>query len=63
VQGRIAWSTFEAEALYEREVRADKDLLQPQWGLAFTAKVYVKAEDLELGEEYFRKAVRVNPKD
>jgi tetratricopeptide (TPR) repeat protein len=58
---------LKAEELYKREIRAKKDPLQPQWGystcLAFTAKVYIKEDDVERGEEYFRKALRVNPKD
>jgi tetratricopeptide (TPR) repeat protein len=58
---------LKAEELYEREVRAEKGPLQPQWGysacLAFTAKVYVKAGDFERGEEYFSKALMVNPQD
>jgi tetratricopeptide (TPR) repeat protein len=58
---------LQAEELYEREIRANKAPLQPQWGystsLAFTAKVYVKEGDLERGEEYFQKALRVNPRD
>jgi tetratricopeptide (TPR) repeat protein len=58
---------LKAEELYEREIRAKKGPLQPQWGfstcLAFTAKVYVKAGDVERGEEYFTKALKVNPKD
>jgi tetratricopeptide (TPR) repeat protein len=56
-----------AEELYEQEIRAKKDPLQPQWGystcLAFTAKVYVKGGDIERGEDYFTKALKVNPKD
>jgi tetratricopeptide (TPR) repeat protein len=58
---------LKAEELYEREIRANKGPLQPQWGystcLAFTAKVYVKAGDAEQGEAYFQKALTVNPKD
>jgi hypothetical protein len=58
---------LKAEKLYEKEIRAKKDPLQPQWGystcLAFTAKVYVKAGDVERGEGYFRKALQANPKD
>jgi tetratricopeptide (TPR) repeat protein len=58
---------LKAEELYEKEILAKKDPLQPQWGystcLAFTAKVYVKEGDVERGEEYFTKALRVNPKD
>jgi len=41
--------------------------LQPQWGystcLAFTAKVYVKAEEIKRAEAYYAKALRVNPND
>ena len=58
---------LKAEELYEREIHSNKGPLQPQWGystcLAFTAKVYVKAGDVERAEEYFTKALRVNPKD
>jgi tetratricopeptide (TPR) repeat protein len=66
-RGKSLEHFLKAEELYEREISAKKDPLQPQWGystcLAFTAKVYVKTGDLERGEEYFRKALRVNPKD
>jgi tetratricopeptide (TPR) repeat protein len=58
---------LKAEELYEREISAGKDPLQPQWGystcLAFTAKVYVKAEEIKRAEAYYAKALRVNPND
>jgi tetratricopeptide (TPR) repeat protein len=48
-------------------VAAEKNELQPQLGystcLAFTAKVYEKMGDREEAEQYYRKALRVNPKD
>jgi tetratricopeptide (TPR) repeat protein len=56
-----------AEELYEQEIKAGKDPLQPQWGystcLAFTAKVYAKAGDIKQAEAYYTKALRVNPND
>jgi tetratricopeptide (TPR) repeat protein len=58
---------LKAEELYEREVKARKDPLQPQWGysacLAFTAKVYAKAGEEEQAKAYYTKALRVNPND
>jgi tetratricopeptide (TPR) repeat protein len=32
-------------------------------GLALSAEAYVKAGDLERGEDYFTKALKVNPND
>jgi tetratricopeptide (TPR) repeat protein len=58
---------LKAEELYEREMGAGKDPVQPQWGysacLAFTAKVYAKAGEGERAEVYYTKALRVNPND
>jgi len=58
---------LQADTLFEKEA-GSKDLrLEPSWGhsscLGFIGKAYVKLENGEEAERYFKKALTINPQD
>ncbi len=56
-----------AEAFYSRETKEDLPPTAPRWGhstaLAFLGRAYEENDDEKLAVEYFRKALKVNPRD
>lgn len=56
-----------AEALYESEAGHEQNALQPAWGrgacLSFIARLHDERGDTKAAEEYYRKALDVNPRD